>query len=144
MKKYLSLLAVKKFLGVWPLFDQLCPNWPNFFPINLAQILIFNIPLYSKFKAEFKSFYRIQFAFHVLKIFKFYSARSVNFYCKTWISKKVHQPKIEIPENLKKHFSKTTFYGLHAGNNLNLIWKPHLPFACRSSYFLRSIFCFNF
>ena len=29
--------------------------------------------------------------------------------------------KIEIPENLNEHFSKTTFYGLHAGNNLNLI-----------------------
>jgi len=24
-------------------------------------------------------------------------------------------------ENLKEHFSKTTFYGLHAGNNQNSI-----------------------
>ena len=34
-------------------------------------------------------------------------------------------------------FKKCLNYGLHAGNNLNLIWKPHLPFAFRSSY----IFC---
>jgi len=34
--------------------------------------------------------------------------------------KKVHQPKIEIPENLKEHFSKATFYGLHTGTQFDL------------------------
>jgi hypothetical protein len=43
--------------------------------------------------------------------------------------KKAHQPEIEKCENLKEHFSKTTFYGLHAGNNQNSIWKPHSNFA---------------
>jgi hypothetical protein len=41
--------------------------------------------------------------------------------CKTQDSKKAHQPEIEMWENLKEHFSKTTFYGLHAGNNQNSI-----------------------
>jgi hypothetical protein len=35
--------------------------------------------------------------------------------------KRPSSEKIEIPENLKGHFCKITFYGLHAGNNLNLI-----------------------
>ncbi len=33
------------------------------------QIAIFNASFHSKFIAEFKYFYRIQFAFHVLKLF---------------------------------------------------------------------------
>ena len=28
-----------------------------------------------------------------------------------------HRPEKEISENLKEHFSKTSFYGTHAGNN---------------------------
>ena len=35
--------------------------------------------------------------------------------------KKTHQPEMELGENLKEHFSKITFYGLHAGNNQNSI-----------------------
>ncbi len=37
-------------------------------------------------------------------------------------------------KNLKGHFSKTTFYGLHAGNNKNSIWKPCCNFAFPSLY----------
>jgi hypothetical protein len=40
--------------------------------------------------------------------------------CKTRGRLKAHRPEIEIWENLKELFSKTTFYGLHAGNNQNL------------------------
>ena len=42
---------------------------------------------------------------------------------------------MELGENLKEHFSKTTFYGLHAGNNQNSIWKPHSNFAFPEPYF---------
>ena len=41
---------------------------------------------------------------------------------------------MELGENLKEHFSKTTFYGLHAGNNQNSIWKPHSNFAFPEPY----------
>ena len=45
---------------------------------------------------------------------------------------------MELGENLKEHFSKTTFYGLHAGNNQNSIWKPHSNFAFPEPYDLIS------
>ena len=41
---------------------------------------------------------------------------------------------MELGENLKEHFSKITFYGLHAGNNQNSIWKPHSNFAFPEPY----------
>ena len=41
---------------------------------------------------------------------------------------------MELGENLKEHFSKTTFYGLHAGNSQNSIWKPHSNFAFPEPY----------
>ena len=37
-------------------------------------------------------------------------------------------------KNLKGHFSKTTFYGIHAGNNQISIWKPHSNFAFPEPY----------
>jgi hypothetical protein len=90
-----------------------------FFPLFLAKYGHLNTPFYFKFNAELKSFYRIMFDIQVLKIFKLFSARSVKINCKTQYSKKAYRPKIEIWENLKKHFS--TYYGLHAGNNQNSI-----------------------
>ena len=45
---------------------------------------------------------------------------------------------MELGENLKEHFSKTTFYGLHAGNNQNSIWKPHSNFAFPEPYLSES------
>ena len=42
---------------------------------------------------------------------------------------------MELGENLKEHFPKTTFYGLHAGNYQNSIWKPHSNFAFPEPYF---------
>ena len=41
------------------------------------------------------------------------------FYCKNKNSEKVRQPEINLLENLKRHFSWITFYGLHAGNQNN-------------------------
>ena len=43
--------------------------------------------------------------------------------------KKAHQPEIEMPENLKEHFSKNSFYGLHAGNNKKFDFKNLTKFA---------------
>jgi hypothetical protein len=45
----------------------------NFSPLsqNLTSDQNFKAPYCSKFNAEHKSSYRIQFAFHVLNIFKF-------------------------------------------------------------------------
>jgi hypothetical protein len=40
-------------------------------------------------------------------------------YCNIINPKMTHQPEMELGENLKEHFSKITFYGLHAGNNQN-------------------------
>jgi hypothetical protein len=41
--------------------------------------------------------------------------------CNIYNPKKCHQPEIEIWENIKGAFSRTTFYDLHAGNNQNFI-----------------------
>jgi hypothetical protein len=74
-------MGVKNFLA----FGHFLPNFVQIdqiiFPFFLAKYEY--TPLYSKFNAKFKFFYRIQFAFRVLEIFKFKSARSVNFYCNT-------------------------------------------------------------
>ena len=48
---------------------------------------------------------------------------------------------MELGENLKEHFSKITFYGLHAGNNQNSIWKPHSNFAFPEPYVAK--FCWK-
>ena len=62
------------------------------------------------------------------------SALQGKLYCNIKNPKKAHQPEMELGENLKEHFSKTTFYGLHAGNNQNSIWKPHSNFAFPEPY----------
>ena len=46
---------------------------------------------------------------------------------------------MELGENLKEHFSKITFYGLHAGNNQNSIWKPHSNFAFPEPYLIKQL-----
>ena len=46
------------------------------FPKIRCQINFLNIYLYSKFNAEFKYFYRIQFPIFFYEIFKFWSAMS--------------------------------------------------------------------
>ena len=65
------------------------------------------------------------------------SALQGKLYCNIKNPKKAHQPEMELGENLKEHFSKTTFYGLHAGNNQNSIWKPHSNFAFPEPYLLK-------
>ena len=124
----------ENFSSVWPLFSQVCPNCPNFFPISFDEVLILNILSYWKFYAEFKSFYRFQLSFFDQKIFKILSALQGKLYCNIKNPKKAHQPEMELGENLKEHFSKTTFYGLHAGNSQNSIWKPHSNFAFPEPY----------
>jgi hypothetical protein len=62
-------LGCETFSSFWPLFAKFRPNWPNFFPPKNDQLAILNTSFYSKFYAKFKSFYRIQLAFHILEIF---------------------------------------------------------------------------
>jgi hypothetical protein len=78
-----KLLGCETFSSFWPLF-----------PTIFDQIWTFNIPFYWKFNAEFKSLYRIRFAFQVLKILQFWSARSVKISWKTQDSKMAHRPEI--------------------------------------------------
>jgi hypothetical protein len=61
------------------------------------------------------------YLFSIKKIFKILSALQGKLYCNIKNPKKAHQPEMELGENLKEHFSKTTFYGLHAGNSQNSI-----------------------
>jgi hypothetical protein len=56
-------------------YDHFLPNFAQIDQIFLLQrnnrTAIFNTSFNPKSNAEFKSFYRIQFAFHVLKLSKF-------------------------------------------------------------------------
>ena len=46
---------------------------------------------------------------------------TIQYQIKTQETKKAHRPEIEMWENLKENFSKTTFNDLHADNNQNSI-----------------------
>ena len=69
-KKSLPLRA-EAFFRVIPLFFRIWRLCPKIFPNKCYQILQWNILLYSIFDAEFKSVYRIELSYLVLKIFLF-------------------------------------------------------------------------
>ena len=106
------------FSGWWAFLPKFAKFDQNFSQ-KIYQITIFNTSFYSKLNAEFKYFYRIQFAFHVLKIIKFQPTPPVKIYCN------IINPKKGPPSGKSKRtFFQDNFYGLHAGNTKNSIWKP--------------------
>ena len=59
------------------------------------------------FLAEFNSFYRIQLAYHALKLFEF----PVKIYWNIISPKKAHHPEIEMWENVKERFIRQLILG---------------------------------
>ena len=51
--------------------EKFNPIFTPIYPLNWSEISIFNAYLYSKFHAEFKSFFQIELPLFVFEIFKF-------------------------------------------------------------------------